>query len=226
MLSKNTLALVLRSESGKSDLRAGSLAGCENLVTLELPSLSNALLGRLFATSTTPAVGIAQYTSALSSPNYYKIPTGLQTVVVTSDKSIANGTFSNCVSLTTVVLPSRCRIGDFAFAGCTNLETVHSLNSDTPALVATVVGHNAIPAGIKEAPASTILRLSGSIGYAAFEGCTGISGVELNLNGTTPLYIAPRAFYGCINLKEVTGIPVVAGSTAHGYIGYYISQEN
>ena len=94
-------------------------------------------------------------------------------------------------SLKEVVVTGGTSIGNYAFRGCADLISVTILNSVT------------------------------SIGGGAFENCSGLTSVTIGNNVTS---IGESAFASCGKLIEVYNksvLDIIAGSTDHGYVGYY-----
>ena len=123
--------------------------------------------------------------------------------------SIGDGAFYYCDSLTSVTIPnSVTTIEDTAFANCSNLTSIYVASGNSAYVSDDGVLFNAdrthllaYPAG-KSTPSSYDIPESViSIGYAAFEGCRGLTSVTIPDSVTT---IEWKTFSSCSSLKNVT----------------------
>ena len=123
---------------------------CKELKTLSLPFVGataddadNSHLGYIF--------GASYYTE-----NADRVPSALETVILTGGTTIQNCAFYQCASLTNVTIPdSATSIGDYAFYQCTGLVSIVVPNSVT------------------------------RIGACAFAGCSGLESISVPFVGAT-----------------------------------------
>ena len=119
--------------------------------------------------------------------------------------SIGYGAFRGCFSLTSVTIPnSVTSIGSSAFSGCTGLtnlivengNSTYDSRNNCNAIIET--GTNMLIAGCKNTiiPGSVI-----SIGYGAFESCSGLTSIEIPNSVTS---IGSSAFSDCTGLTSIT----------------------
>ena len=175
--------------------------------------------------------------------------------IPTSVTSIGNGAFHGCSGLTSVTISSNVTsIGDGAFYGCSNLTSV-TWNAKNPTNVDTYLFYDArasitsfsfgssvqsIPAalcyGMRNLTSITIPLSVTSIGYDAFDGCSGITSVTwnaknfINDNGNNPFYAACDNItsfkfgssvqsipaYLCYGMSNLTSITIPSSVTSIG----------
>ena len=108
---------------------------------------------------------------------------------------IADGAFSECLSLTSVTIPnSVTSIGDYVFYGCTSLTSVTIPNS------VKWIGESAFE-GCKSLTSVTIPNSVTSIGEGAFYKCSAITSVTIPNSVTT---IGDLAFFACSSLTSIS----------------------
>ena len=199
--------------------------------------------------------------------------TGLTSVTIGAGvTSIGSYAFRGCDGLTSITIPDGVTsIGNYAFRECTGLTEINwnavsvadfDYNSNVFRNAGTVGAGITVTFGdsVEEIPArlfyisdssyrsnikSVIIGSNvTSIGYSAFEGCTGLTSVTIPDSVTS---IGDFAFYGCTGLTSVTigasvesigsyafrdcyklvevysksSLDITAGSTSNGYVGYY-----
>ena len=163
--------------------------------------------------------------------SYYRVPTSLQKIVITNDKTILDYAFYNMTSLVEVVLPENITyLGQYAFYNCKSLTM---LNSDTAGVIE-------IPTKVHEINDYTFyncsvisdIRLSQNvefIGAYAFYGCSNV--VKFNSNNPYELVVPNKcgvietyAFYGMSLIKTAT-LPNSLYSIGSSCLGNMISLE-
>ena len=137
---------------------------------------------------------------------------GLISIVIPdSVTSIGNGAFRGCSGLTSITIPgSVTNIGNGAFEYCSSLTsiTVPFVGEKADGTGATHFGYifgasdyscnnDYVPKSLKE----VIITGGTSIGYAAFEGCSGLTSVTIPDSVTS---IGSWAFSGCSGLTSIT----------------------
>jgi hypothetical protein len=110
----------------------------------------------------------------------------------------SNSQFANCKQLKVIEI-SGTEIPEAAFSGCTSLTTI---NNNGKAVVPTYIGQSAFAA---TALTDIDLSQAATIGKSAFEGCKYLTGGnDRTLMVSVAKHISDRAFYGCINLENIT----------------------
>ena len=214
---------------GCANVGAWAFSGCDNIVSVDLPSSINTIDRSAFS-----GCGIKKT----------EIPYGVT--------SIEEFSFEGCEQLTTIELPECVKaIGNYAFKGCSSLERVvipdnvktigYSAFADCSSLERVI-----IPDSVTDISACVFSRCvalsevslgSGitSLGDCVFEDCTNLSTIIIPYNCTR---IRGSAFAGCSNLSKIyiynkgcsidqDAIPITAaiygftGSTAENFATKY-----
>ena len=131
---------------------------------------------------------------------------GLTSITIPySVTSIGEAAFDDCTALTNIVIPSSVTsIGEWAFATCPAIETivvdsennVYDSRNNCNAIIETAT--NKLVLGCKNTVVPNDVT---AIGYAAFDGCTGLTQITIP-NSVTSIGI--YAFYYCEGLTSIT----------------------
>jgi len=133
---------------------------------------------------------------------------------------IGQSAFYYCSGLASVTIPaSVTSIGNNAFYGCSNLTSITVDSANTAYASDSGILYNKAKTKIEQVPGAisgNIIIPSGvmSIGYMAFNGCTGLTGITIPISVTS---IDMGAFTGCINLASVT---IPANVTSIGWMAF------
>ena len=212
--------------SSVTSIAMGAFNGCSGLQSITLPfigssaggisSMGNRLFGYIFGTGEyVGAQAVEQYYTDSDSATYY-IPSALSEVVITGGE-IPYGAFYGCSMLSSIAMPSTVtEIGDHAFFSCSKITGINIPNSVET--IGAGAFENCTQINNVSIPDSVTV-----IGDYAFMGATALEGITI---GTSLGEIGTNAFFNCTNLTEVCNLSsliIDAGSTAHGYVGYYAS---
>lgn len=144
----------------------------------------NTVIQKVFLPSTTTRIGEAAF-SGCSNLQFVSIPNSVV--------SIDNFAFYYCSGLTSITLPTQLKYVDyFAFYGCKNVRSIKT-GCNIPL-------RNGIP-NFSEISDITILEGTKEICVSAFEGCSGLTQIDIPASVSV---IRDHAFSGCDNLRSIT----------------------
>ena len=176
--------------SSVTSIGENAFFGCSGLTSIEIPnSVTRIEKSAFYGCSGLISVTIGNSVTTIGQGAFADC-TGLTSVgIPNSVTTIGNGAFSDCSSLTSVIIPSSVtNIEQYAFSGCNLIEVeIHTK------------GIGKWFSGIQSIQKITIGEEVTSIGYQAFQNCSGLTYVTIGKNVTN---IEQYAFSGCI-LKEV-----------------------
>lgn len=162
--------------------------GCESLVSVDIPEGITAIEDWTFGScNALSAVTIPDAVTVIGHGAFNRCSSLPSVDLPSSLTAIGNAAFYKCESLTAVEIPEGVTtIGTWAFTECTSLESV--------TLKSTIGGRTSL--GNMAAPESATIHVDpGTIGGAAFQGCTSLTHVELADGVTT---IEEDAFDGVV----------------------------
>ena len=178
-------------------INAGAFSGCSSLTSVNITDLAS-WCNIVFCTEDANPLSYAHnlYLNGIKVTNL---------VIPNTVTAINDCTFYNCTSLTSVTIPNSVTlISGRAFISCTGLTSIvvesgntkYDSRNNCNAIIETAT--NTLITGCM----NTIIPNSvTSIGWAAFEGCTGLTSVTIPNSVTS---IGWHAFAGCTGLKSVT----------------------
>ena len=210
---------VIEIKEGTKTMVSGLFSDCTGLLSIKIPNSITTIEQDTFYKCTSLSQVILPNTlTSIGTQSFYRC-TGLTSIEIpNSVTSIGSGAFKECTSLTSIEIPdSVTSIAPDAFNGCTGL-----INIEIPDSV-TSIGLNAFyrtawynnqPDGVVYAgkvvykykgtmPEDAVIEIrkgTKGIGDSAFDGCTGLTRIEIPDSVTS---IEDRAFYGCSSLIEI-----------------------
>ena len=159
---------------------------------------------------------------------------GCKTSIIPDDgsvTSIGRYAFYNCSSLTSITIPdSVTSIGWQAFLGCSNITSatmptlaIDHIPQDSLQTVVLTSGESIGRYAFYDSHLTsvTIPDSVTSIGSGAFEDCWGLTSITIPDSVTSIGYDAFSACYKLVEVYNKSSLNIVAGSTGHGYVGYY-----
>ncbi len=157
----------------------------------------NTIIKNVFLPTTTTRIGEAAF-SGCSNLQFISIPNSVT--------YIDNFAFYYCSSLTSITLPTKLKYLDyFAFYGCKNVRSIKT-GCNIPL-------RNGIP-NFSEISDITILEGTTEICVSAFEGCSGLTHIDIPASVNI---IRDHAFSGCDNLRSITIPDAVSVIESHTF---------
>ena len=217
--------------------RAGyDFAGWDKTIPITMPAENLTVTAKwnaIFTLTEGTVTGLTSY----GKNNYTKlnIPSQIDGVTITS---ISQSAFYNCRSLTSVTIPdSVTSIGSCAFEDCSSLSIITIPNNvmsigdsafeDCSSLSIITIPNNVTSIGdsaFEYCSSLSIITIPNnvtSIGDSAFEYCRSLTSVTI---GNSVTSIGYKAFNNCdklIEVKNLSTLDIMAGSSSYGYVGAY-----
>ena len=210
-----SLTGVVKIPVGVTQIGESVFSGCSNLdgIVVEEGNSKYYSEGNCLIESSTKTIIAGCNNSTI--PNDIKIIgdyaffncSGLTSITLPSSlTSIMDSAFRNCSGLTrTITIPSNVsEIGNNPFAGCSNLDGIAVATGNSKYYVK---GNSLIDRTTKTLISGfknfTIPNDIEIIGFSAFQGCNGLTSVDLS-NCTSLIEISPYAFDGCSGLTTIS----------------------
>ena len=211
---------------GVTSIGDGAFMGCEFLSSVVIPgSVTDIMGGAFWGCSSLTNVEIPDSVTSIGNGAFYYCTSLTSIDIPDNVTDIDSWAFAGCSALTNVVIPDCVTyIGLNVFANCSNLTaiSVPKTNLDYCSVDGVLFDKSkeeiiSYPAG--KAGAYHIPNSVTTIGYASFEGCSGLTSVVIPNSVTTIEY---GAFSDCTSLTSVTvpsSITYIEGSAFEGCTG-------
>lgn len=194
-------------KDGTTRILSSAFSGCTGLTSIKIPNSVTTIGNIAFKNCTRlTSVELGNGVTSICEGAFSGCSSLASITIPNSVTSIDKGAFMNCFCLTSIDIPNSVTfIGSGVFSGCTEL-TMITINSNT------IVSHNyehsgqyQIWSGLGKIFGNQVKRyILGNdvtaIGEWAFDGCSGITSIEIS-NSVTE--IGGGAFYGCTGLTSV-----------------------
>ena len=191
----------------------------------------DAVFGYIFGSKTSSASGAVQQSYSVSDSRYYYIPSTLTRVIITGETILPYGAFSNCASLVAVALPDTLtEMQDKAFANCVNMTAIvlpASVKSFSATVFDGISGFENVYYTGRESEWDTMSIIGSSKVFSSAEvyfNCKVYSDfviyesntvqaylganlnveIPMNVEGVSIIKIGDYAFYGNMEITEIT----------------------
>lgn len=191
----------------------------------------DAVFGYIFGSKTFSASGAVQQSYSVSDSRYYYIPSMLTRVIITGETILPYGAFSNCASLVAVALPDTLtEMQDKAFANCVNMTAIvlpASVKSFSATVFDGISGFENVYYTGSESEWDNMSIIGSSKVFSSAEvyfNCKVYSGfviyesntaqaylganlnveIPMNVEGVSIIKIGDYAFYGNMEITEIT----------------------
>jgi len=204
----NNLVTILNIPSSVKSIKEYAFAGCSGLTEIEIPnSVTTIGCGAFAGCSGLTEIEIPNNVTTIGEYAFYNCSGLTEIEIPNSVTTIGGDAFADCSGLTEIEIPnSVTTIGGGAFDGCNNLAKITLPfvgNGNDETFFGYIFGCDGdssqslyIPSSLKEVIITGVTTIDGG----AFEGCSGLTKIEIQNSVTT---IDGGAFAGCSGLTEI-----------------------